>query len=574
MPWRKAGTGVLQGNEAMIIGRDQYTVADMFHDAGYATAAIGKWHLGLGSKTGQQDWNGRLDLTPSDIGFDYHYIQAATADRVPCVYIEQDTVANYDSSSPIQVSYYANFDGEPTGVSHRSTLRVDWTHGHNQSIVDSISRIGYMKGGGKALWKDANIADSIVAHSRRFIMEHKDDPFFMCLCTNDVHVPRWPHGHFRGRSSMGLRGDAISSFDWTVGEVMKALEDAGVDGNTLVIITSDNGPVMDDGYDDKAYGLLAGHQPTGGFRGDKYSNYEGGTMVPMIVRWPARVKPQAEANATLMSLIDLFGSMGSLIGVDLPAGAAPDSGDMLAQLLGESRENRPWVSELGQKTTISVRTDRWKYIPATASNGQLGWNATGHDGAVINTGDRTGVQLFDMQADPFETTNVAGQYPDTVARMEKVWRAAADRDFEEPMMSIEGDEHWYAISTPLRDNRVVCLGSDGSVTGAPQLRRSLARAQWKFTRRPDGMVNFINRATGQYLDPSSVPETSNVIDVSDTEPQVGWQFEYAVTKGHVVVYVADGSVQLNQTVASNGYRIVNWGEGDTMMRDANSSLPR
>ena len=100
-PWRKPGTGVLPGDAGLIIGADQYTVARMFQDAGYATAAIGKWHLGLGLRAGEQDWNGTLDHTPRHIGFDYHYIQAATADRVPCVYIEQDTIANRDPEAPI-----------------------------------------------------------------------------------------------------------------------------------------------------------------------------------------------------------------------------------------------------------------------------------------------------------------------------------------------------------------------------------------------------------------------------------------------------------------------------------------
>lgn len=557
--WRKPGTGVLPGDAGLIIGDDQYTVADMFRDAGYATAAIGKWHLGLGTKAGQQNWNGKLDLTPSHIGFDYHYIQAATADRVPCVYLEQDTVANYDPSAPIQVSYSSNFEGEPTGVSARETLKLDWSHGHNQSIVDGISRIGYMKGGGAALWKDENIADSIADHSRRFIMEHKDEPFFMYLCTNDVHVPRWPHERFRGKNIMGLRGDAISSFDWTVGQVLQALEDAGVADNTLLIITSDNGPVLDDGYADEAYEKLNGHTPTAGRRGDKYSNFEGGTSVPFIVRWPNRIKPRAEENGTLLSLIDLYGSMGALIGAELPEGAAPDSGDMLAQILGESNEHRPWVSELGQRNTLSARTARWKYIPASGSNGALGWNATGHDGKTIDTGDRTVVQLFDMVNDPNETTNIAEQYPDVVKEMEKVWQDAADIVFEEPLMSNDTETHWYTLSTPLRDNRYVSVNTAGSLVGVGQGEGAFARSQWKFVRRADGTVNLINRLNGQYLDPSSAPSTSNQLKISETEPANGWQFDYAVKHGYVVIYSLNPTVQLNQTTSTNNYKVVNWG---------------
>lgn len=414
-PWRKSGTGVLPGNAGLIIGPDQYTVARMFKDAGYATAAIGKWHLGLGSEAGKQDWNGTLDHTPRHIGFDYHYIQAATADRVPCVYIEQDTIANRDPQSPIEVSYAKNFPGEPTGRTHRSALKLDWTHGHDQTIVDSISRIGFSRGGGRALWRDENIADSIAEHSRRFIMEHRNEPFFMWLCTNDVHVPRWPHARFRGKSQMGLRGDAISSFDWTVGQVLAALDSAGVRENTLIILTSDNGPVMDDGYDDKAYERLGSHQPTGGSRGDKYSNFEGGTRVPLIVSWPAEVAPEAEPRETLLSLIDLFGSSAALIDAPLPEGAAPDSRNMLDQMLGKSSQDRPWVAEYGQTLTVSLRTPQWKFVPATKRNAlNLSWPATGHNGSIIQVGDSTEPQLFDMINDPGETTDLAPLMPESV----------------------------------------------------------------------------------------------------------------------------------------------------------------
>lgn len=414
-PWRKPGTNVLPGNAGLIIGPDQYTVARMFQDAGYATAAIGKWHLGLGSETGKQQWNGTLDHTPRHIGFDYHYIQAATADRVPCVYIEQDTIANRDPQSPIEVSYSQNFPGEPTGRTHRSALKLDWTHGHDQTIVDSISRIGFSRGGGRALWRDENIADSIAEHSRLFIMEHRNEPFFMWLCTNDVHVPRWPHKRFRGNSPMGLRGDAVSSFDWTVGQVLAALDSAGIRENTLIILTSDNGPVMDDGYDDHAFERLGSHRPTGGSRGDKYSNYEGGTRVPLIVSWPAQIKPESEPRENLISLIDLFGSSAALIDAKLPEGAAPDSRDALPQLLGQSNADRPWVAELGQAMTVSIRTPRWKFIPAGRIDAPtLSWPATGHDGATIQLGESRSPQLFDMVNDPGETTDLAPQMPPAV----------------------------------------------------------------------------------------------------------------------------------------------------------------
>ena len=273
--FRQEGTGVAQGDAASIIHPDTYTLADMFSQAGYATAAIGKWHLGLGSESGAQDWNGELDITPADLGFGTHYIMAATADRTPCVFIENGRIADFDPSAPVEVSYKGPFEDVPDY--HRtpvSELKLRSSNGHDNAVVNGIGRIGYMKGGGKALWKDENIADSITAHAVEFILEHSDGPFFLYFATNDVHVPRMPHERFRGKSPMGLRGEAILQFDYSVGQILDALEQAGIRDNTIIILTSDNGPVLDDGYADSAAELVGDHSITGGLRGSKYSAFE------------------------------------------------------------------------------------------------------------------------------------------------------------------------------------------------------------------------------------------------------------------------------------------------------------
>ena len=323
--WRRPGTDVAPGDAGMIIQPTQFTMADMFKSVGYSTCAIGKWHLGLGAETGKQDWNAPLPAALADIGFDHHYIMAATADRVPCVFIEDGKVANYDPSAPIEVSYYRNFPGEPTGKGNPELCyNMKSSHGHNMSIVNGIGRIGYMKGGGKALWKDENIADSITTHAIDFIKKNSDHPFFLYFATNDVHVPRFPHQRFRGKNSMGVRGDAIVQFDWSVGKIMETLDKLGIADNTIVLLTSDNGPVVDDGYQDQAEELLNGHKPAGPWRGNKYSAFEGGTAIPVIVRWPMSVKPN-QTSDVLMSQIDFMASFGNLIGATFPKGSAPDS---------------------------------------------------------------------------------------------------------------------------------------------------------------------------------------------------------------------------------------------------------
>lgn len=553
--WRKrAETSVAAGNAASIIRADQYTMADMFHDAGYTTAAIGKWHLGLGTVTGQQDWNGKLDLTPADIGFDYHYIMAATADRVPCVYIEQGSVANHDPSAPIQVSYNSNFAGEPTGQNNPELLKLHPSHGHNQSIVDSISRIGYMKGGGKALWQDENIADSIAAHAIEFIQQSKDEPFFMYLCTNDIHVPRWPHERFRGKNIMGLRGDAIMQFDWTVGQITDALKALGIYENTLILVTSDNGPIHDDGYADQAVELLNGHSPTGGRRGMKYSGYEGGTLVPCIVSWPEGVSPDNDNN-TLLSHIDFMASFGSLIGTDLPKASAPDSGDYMDQLLGRSLEHRPWVSELPSAGPITVCTSQWKYIPASNTNQYITFGPPN-----VETGAKPHDQLFDLINDPNETTNVAEENPEVLEMMKKIYVEAQSTPFDLPNFSTAESEYWYTISTPNRNNLHMTLTADGLLMGVDASESIFARSQWKFTLREDGSCNIINRNTGTYIDPTSA-ENRGELSMSTNEPTKGWVIDYANTAGCVVFYTADLTSQMNQGPADRNFRILNWGGG-------------
>ena len=418
--WRRPDTDVAAGNAGMIIRPEQYTMADMFKNAGYTTCAIGKWHLGLGDKTGQQDWNAPLPAALGDLGFDYHYIMAATADRVPCVFIENGKVANYDPSAPIEVSYKQNFPGEPTGADHPELLyNQKPSHGHDMSIVNGISRIGFMKGGGKALWKDENIADSITTHAIDFIKQHKDEPFFMYFATNDVHVPRFPHDRFRGKNPMGLRGDAIAQFDWTVGQLMETLDQLGLTENTLIILSSDNGPVVDDGYKDKAEELLNGHTPSGPWRGNKYSAFEGGTAVPVIVRWPRKIKKAGDSDV-LMSQIDWLASLGALVNARLPKGSAPDSYDRLGNLIGTDKTDRPWIVEQSMNHTLSVRTKDWKYIEPNDDP------TTFMKAEKIETGNLNVPQLYEMEK-VSEQENVAEKYPKKVFELQTILRQVRNK---------------------------------------------------------------------------------------------------------------------------------------------------
>jgi arylsulphatase A len=235
----------------------------------------------------------------------------------------------------------------------------------------------------------------------------------MYFATNDVHVPRFPHERFRGKNLMGVRGDAIVQFDWTVGQLLKKLHELKIDDNTLVILTSDNGPVVDDGYQDRAEELLNGHSPAGPFRGNKYSAFEGGTAVPFIVSWPRKIKGGIVSKA-LVSQIDLLSSLGSLVHARLPKGSAPDSRNYLPTILGSDQKGRDYV--IGQSNThvLSVLTPQYRYIEPSNGPKMIQW------GPKIETGNLPVPQLYDMTVNLYETNNVAAEHPDEVFRMQDI----------------------------------------------------------------------------------------------------------------------------------------------------------
>ena len=406
--WRKEGTGIADGDAASIIRPERYTMADMFKEAGYSTGVVGKWHLGLGDKGGEQDWNKPLKPGTNDIGFDYSFIMAATGDRVPCVFVENDRVINLDPNDPIQVSYKKNFPGEPTGKDNPELLKMHPSHGHNQSIVNGISRIGYMKGGKSALWQDDKIAETLTGKAISFIEGHKDAPFFLYFATQDAHVPRVPSPQFVGKSGMGSRGDCLLEFDWSVGQVLDALERLGLDKNTLVVLSSDNGPVVDDGYKDQAVELLGDHKPGGVYRGGKYSAYEAGTRIPFIIRWPAKIQPSKQQ--ALFSQIDTYASLASLLNQPLRKGAAPDSQEHLDVLLGKNNTGREYVVQQNLNNTLAIVKGQWKYIEPSDGPAIEFWTK-------MELGNDKQPQLYDLSSDPSEKTNVAKSHPEIVKEL-------------------------------------------------------------------------------------------------------------------------------------------------------------
>ena len=403
--WRKPGTGVLPGDAAMIIPAGTPTVASVLKSRGYQCGVVGKWHLGLGPAG--VDWNSEITPGPREIGFDYSFVIPATGDRVPCVYVENGRVVNLDPADPIKVSYREPFPGEPTGKANPELLKMQPSHGHDQAVVNGVSRIGYMTGGRKALWVDEDMADTLAAKAEAFLEREKTKPFFLYFATHDIHVPRLPHARFRGATGMGPRGDAIAELDWTVGRILDKLDKLGLAKNTLVMFSSDNGPVVDDGYRDQAVERLGEHRPSGRFRGGKYSNFEAGTRVPFIARWPGKIRKDTRSDA-LISQVDLLSTMAALAGQPVPANAGRDGENVLPALLGKTRKARSSV--VSHAGALSLIEGNWKLIEG-------GRGARVSAGTGTELGNNPAPQLYDIGLDPGETTNRAEEYPERVQAM-------------------------------------------------------------------------------------------------------------------------------------------------------------
>ncbi len=389
-PWRKEGTGILDGDAPLIVPTDKVSLPKVFKNAGYTTGIVGKWHLGLGDKV-EKDWNGSIKPGPNEVGFDYSFIFPATADRVPTVFMENDRVIGLEKDDSLFVDYHHKIGDEPTGTENPELLKMTATGTqHSNTIVNGIGRIGFMKGGKLARWTDEELGPVFLSKAEGFIEKNNKKPFFLYYALHDIHAPRMPSTMFKGESILGYRGDAILEMDWIVGEILKQLKYLDIADNTIIIFSSDNGPVLHDGYNDMAVEKNGSHKPAGPYKGGKYTIWEGGTRMPFIVDWPGHIKP-GKSDA-LVSQIDLLASFAHFFNQKLKPGEAEDSKNMWPVLMGQSKEGRLEAVEqsFGQ---LALLSGNWKFIPANGKNK---------------------VQLYDLNSDIGETKNVAAQYPQQV----------------------------------------------------------------------------------------------------------------------------------------------------------------
>ncbi|MFO7672540.1 MAG: arylsulfatase [Lutibacter sp.] len=415
-PWRNKDAKILPGTAPLLIDTAQVTIPKMLKAKGYHTGIVGKWHLGLGD--GNVDWNTRISPGPNEVGFDYSYIMAATQDRVPTVYIKNGYVDNLDPNDPIEVNYDKNFEGEPTGTNNPELLKMIGDPQHSNSINNGVPRIGFMKGGNSAKWIDEDMADKFLIEAQKYVKEQKDKPFFLFYALQQPHVPRTPHPRFVGTSGMGPRGDVIIEADWVIGELVKTLKEEGLLENTLIVFTSDNGPVLDDGYVDDAVEKIGKHKPSGNLRGGKYSLLEAGTRVPFITYWKGKIN--AGVSDALVSQVDLLSSLSALAGNNT---TVADSQNLMDVFLGKSNKGREdFIIEANTKTAL--RMGDWILIPP-------------YKGPAVNnikkieTGNLNEYQLYNLKDDIGQKNNLAKTNPEKLEELLKRFLAIRGESYKE-----------------------------------------------------------------------------------------------------------------------------------------------
>jgi arylsulfatase A len=404
--WRIGPTRGRQWNmhRQCLIAKDQLTVASLLRTAGYATACIGKWHLGFGEET--PDWNGELKPGPLEAGFDYYFGVPNANSEAPFAFVENHRIVGLKPGDPIRIP------GESRG-DYRS-----------------------MEGGAAARWIDEEIAHVQTGKAVSFIEAHRDQPFLLYFAPCNVHVPLTPHERFKGTSDCGVYGDFIHELDWSVGQVLDTLERHGLRENTLVVFSSDNGGVL------HREAMAAGHRANGPLHGQKTDVWEGGHRVPFVAQWPGRITPGSRST-DIVCLTDMLATTAALLGKDLPHEAGPDSFNILPALLDQSGHTPPRDSVIMGWPGWAIRQGPWLYIPHQGSGGVTtdptnkageGWMNLAEIGDrnsdYMETGelkaDAPPAQLYNLVEDPGETTNLYAQHPDIVARLSALLKKHQD----------------------------------------------------------------------------------------------------------------------------------------------------
>jgi arylsulfatase A len=395
--------GVLNGYSEPLIETDRLTIASLLKRHGYHTGCAGKWHLGLGwvapnpaqkPKEGNVDWTRPVTPGPQTLGFDYSYIIPASLDMDPYCYLENGrTVEPATARTPGSKRRWDGGDGF-------------WRAGPISPSFDFYE-----------------VLPTIVDKSVSFIQRQTADrPFFFYAAFTAPHTPWMPKNEFRGKTKVDYYGDFVTEVDWAMGQIVKAVDDAGFGDNTLIVFTSDNGshwPVAQI----KQYG----HRANGPWRGQKSDIHEGGHRVPFICRWPGKIQPGTQSGQTTC-LTDLIATFAAVVGDTLPADAGQDSYNMLPALLnpGRDRPIREAIVNHSGNGMFAIRQGPWKLIEGLGSGG---FTAPAH--VEPKPGGPQG-QLYNLQDDPGEQTNLWLQKPEIVARLTALLERYQEQGYSRP----------------------------------------------------------------------------------------------------------------------------------------------
>jgi arylsulfatase A-like enzyme len=409
-PFHKNLWGAIMNQSPLVIEPSRTTIASLLQRQGYVTACLGKWHLGFGSK-GKPDWNADLKPGPLELGFDHFFGIPVVSSHPPFVWVEDHRVVGLDPADPLM------YGGTPPTQEFPEKM-----------MAPAIS-------GGRAahaLYQDEQLGTVLTEKAIAWLRVHCDKPFFLYFATPHIHHPFTPGPKFKGTSQCGRYGDYIQEFDWMVGEVLRTLDELKLAGNTLVILTSDNGGMLNQGGQDA---WKAGHRLNGNLLGFKFDAWEGGHRVPFIARWPGQIEAGSVSDQ-LICHVDMLATLASLTGSRLADADGPDSFDILPALVGEP--DKPVRDHVvlapNQKQNLAIREGRWVYIGAQGGGGftgtkpgehMLGGPAalkfTGEVNSDIEDGrikpDAPADQLYDLASDPSQSRNVVREHPDVAARL-------------------------------------------------------------------------------------------------------------------------------------------------------------
>ncbi|MEQ8556510.1 MAG: arylsulfatase [Cyclobacteriaceae bacterium] len=414
-PLRRNFWGPIGGlDDGLTIDTTQMTLASLLKDAGYATACVGKWHLGLG--VDKPDYNKELKPGPLELGFDYFYGVPMVNSGPPFVFVENHGVDGYDPADPF--------------VRGEKSVTQKWPAKGGYNAIGGAEKA-------HMLYRDEKVGmtlkDKAIEWMKKTHLNNKDKPFFLYLATTNIHHPFTPAPQFKGTSKAGRYGDFIHELDWIVGEVMRTLKEMGVEDNTLVIFTSDNGGMLNHGGQDA---WKAGHQLNGDLLGFKFGAWEGGHRIPMIAKWPG-VIPANSSSTHLISQVDLLATFAGIVDQPL-SGNDHDGVNQLLELKGEAKAPLREILMITPNSPehLVVRKGKWVYIPQQGEGGFQGkGNAHNLGGAaafeltnqknsdVVDNKIKEGAppdQLYDLEKDPYQAENVVLQNPEVKQELQQI----------------------------------------------------------------------------------------------------------------------------------------------------------